>query len=476
MAGFISGSLPRLSKPTPRRTPPTCKLGRFVHGMVKLDRTRDRDIARIALPALGTLMVEPLMSAVDIAFVGRLGVLSLSGVGLANVLLRGVFGLFNFLAASTTPLVSAAAGEKRSGEVSRIVVESTLVAAMMGTLIAAVLLFVAPNACVLLAGKGAAEVLPQAVAYMRWRAIAAPFLLTGFVLSGALRGLQDTVTPLWAALFSNAANLILDYLLMFVLHWGVAGAAVATSFAQVVNSAFMLLALQRKQAISVKDLRRLPSRKSLEELAFGAVLSIRTLSILATFTFSSRIAAMQGAVVLAAYEVARQIWIFQAFVLDALAVAAQSLVSLQLAKGRVEEARTYSTRLLQLGLWSGAILGVAIFNASDFLPRLFIDNAQTLPLASQLLRFYAPLQPICALVFVYDGIFIAARDFDYTARSIFFAGLASWIAMAYLGNQASLGIGAVWAGINVLMVGRAVALGARYLSSRGPIPPTSRET
>lgn len=47
-------------------------------------------------------------------------------------------------------------------------------------------------------------------------------------LQGAFRGLGDTQTPLYATLLCNGLNVILNYTLLFVLHWGVAGSAWAT--------------------------------------------------------------------------------------------------------------------------------------------------------------------------------------------------------------------------------------------------------
>ena len=53
------------------------------------------------------------------------------------------------------------------------------------------------------------------------------------MLQGAFRGLGDTRTPLYATLLCNAINIGLNYVLLFVLHLGVAGSAWATVSAEV---------------------------------------------------------------------------------------------------------------------------------------------------------------------------------------------------------------------------------------------------
>ena len=82
----------------------------------------DDAILAFALPALGTLAADPLVSLVDTAFVGRLSTEALGALG-GNA---GIFGLaflvFNFLAYGTTPLVATAVGEGRQADAGRLVV------------------------------------------------------------------------------------------------------------------------------------------------------------------------------------------------------------------------------------------------------------------------------------------------------------------------------------------------------------------
>ena len=62
----------------------------------------DREIVRLALPALGALIAEPLYLLSDTAIVGHLGTKPLGGIAVAAIVLTAVFGIFNFLAYTTT--------------------------------------------------------------------------------------------------------------------------------------------------------------------------------------------------------------------------------------------------------------------------------------------------------------------------------------------------------------------------------------
>src|SRR3954454_16194705 len=68
--------------------------------------TLNRDILRLAVPALGALVAEPLFLIVDAALVGDLGVVPLAGLGIASAVLQTIVGLMVFLAYSTTPAVA----------------------------------------------------------------------------------------------------------------------------------------------------------------------------------------------------------------------------------------------------------------------------------------------------------------------------------------------------------------------------------
>jgi Na+-driven multidrug efflux pump len=66
----------------------------------------DREILRLAVPALGALLAEPLFLLADSAMVGHLGEIPLAGLGLAGAVLQTIIGLMVFLAYSTTPAVA----------------------------------------------------------------------------------------------------------------------------------------------------------------------------------------------------------------------------------------------------------------------------------------------------------------------------------------------------------------------------------
>ncbi len=79
----------------------------------------DREILRLAVLALGALAAEPLYILVDTAIVGHLGRSQLAALGIAAVVLSGVFAIFNFLTYGTTAQVARAIGRAGAGHRAR---------------------------------------------------------------------------------------------------------------------------------------------------------------------------------------------------------------------------------------------------------------------------------------------------------------------------------------------------------------------
>ncbi|MDH3190750.1 MAG: MATE family efflux transporter, partial [Acidimicrobiia bacterium] len=186
----------------------------------------NRSIFKLALPALGALAIDPLLTLVDTAFVTRLGVTELAALGVDTAILGFAFFGFNFLAIVTTPLVAKALGAGDSEAARRWVGDALLLAVVLGVLVTVVLVFAA-GALVGLMGASAAVAGP-ATSYLLIRAFATPAVLVVTAGHGAFRGYHDLRTPLLIAAVVNGVNLVLDPLLIFGMGLGLEGAALAT--------------------------------------------------------------------------------------------------------------------------------------------------------------------------------------------------------------------------------------------------------
>lgn len=450
---------PELPAPTP--TPPA-------HDSTPDSSSIDTAIARISLPALGTLALDPLVALADMACVGYLGASALGGVGIGNNVFNLSFTCFNFLGMATTPAIARAYARADTDEASRLIAQALWVAAISG--LSAMLALCAMTRPVVTFFGATPAILPQAVTYLRARIIAAPFFLAAMVGNGAFRGFQDTRTPLFVGLFTNVLNLVLYPTLIFGFKLGVCGAGIAMATGQTCAGVALLALLVRTHKLRVSDLSKLPRPGEIFPLLrTGLVLSVRTLSIYSTISYATANAARLGTVEVAAFEIGRQIFALFARLLDAISVAAQSLVALALGKGDYGLARKTANRILQLGVAMGTGFVALLMLTVNSAPNIFTSNPAVRAMVSATFPYMAFVQPINGLVFVFDGIYTAGRRFASLSTAIFFAGFCA-SCFLYFARTNMLPLQSVWIGLNIMMVMRATLLGLVYLTKWSPVP------
>eukprot|EP00178_Gracilaria_changii_P025157 TRINITY_DN76_c0_g1_i2.p1 TRINITY_DN76_c0_g1~~TRINITY_DN76_c0_g1_i2.p1 ORF type:complete len:533 (+),score=62.06 TRINITY_DN76_c0_g1_i2:194-1792(+) len=428
----------------------------------------DRSIASISLPALATLSLDPLVALADMACVGYLGASAIGGVGIGNNVFNLSFTCFNFLGMATTPAIARAFASENHAEASRLIAQALWVALVSGLSATMILsLYTQP----ILSFFGAnASILPQARAYLRARIFAAPFFLAAMVGNGAFRGYQDTKTPLFVGLFANVLNLILYPTLIFGIGLGTRGAGIAMATGQTCAGLALLMLLVKTGKLRLKDMMTPPrTEEILPLLRTGAVLSVRTLSIFSTISYATATAARLGTVQVAAFEIGRQIFALFARLLDAISVAAQSLVALAIGKNDYNLARRTANRILKIGVTMGCAFAALLMLTIRSAPRIFTSNAAVRETVSLTFPYMAFIQPINGLVFVFDGIYTAGRRFTSLATAIFIAACCSSSFLFFV-RTTSMPLQYVWVGLNVLMVLRATFLGLLYFTKWSPAP------
>ncbi len=362
---------------------------------------------RLAVPAFLALVAEPLFLLTDAAIIGRLGVAPLAGLGVASAVLLTAANVFVFLAYGTTAVVARQLGAGSLPGALSAGIDGTWLGIGLGTLTAgAVALFAAP-VCQLFGASEAA--LEQAVTYLRISALGIPAMLVVLATTGVLRGLQDTRTPLLAAVGGFGLNIVLNVWFVHGLGWGIAGSAWGTVIAQTGMAAVLVLVLVRYAARAAVPLRAHPGRV-LAAARGGVPLLVRTLALRAVLLLTTWVAAGLGDVPLAAYQVTATIWTFLAFALDALAIAAQALTGKTLGAGDVDRTREATGLVLRWGVVVGIVLGLLVLLLRPWIGPLFTpDEAVQAAIAGGLV-VVALGQPLSGFVFVIDGVLIGAGD------------------------------------------------------------------
>lgn len=430
-------------------------------------RRHDREIVRLAGPALGALATEPLYVLVDTAIVGTLGVAALGGLAVAGIVLTATFAIFNFLAYSTTGAVARRIGAEDRRAAAARGVDGMWLAALLGVGLAIVGITLTP--WIVRVMGASPEVAPYARTYLRISLLGSPCVLLALAGAGYLRGLQNTRPTLWIALGANALNLGIEIILVFGLHTGIAGSAWGTVIAQVVAMLVYLAIVARTARAAGAGLR--PSVAGMRETAIvGGHLIVRTASLLVALMTATAVAARISDTALAAHQIAFQVWIFLALTVDAIAIAGQAMVGKFLGAEDAPGARSAAHRMLEWGVLVGAGFGVVLFLLRPFIVPLFTSDPDVRHLASQVLVIVALMQPINAAVFVLDGVLIGAADSRYLAIAMAVAGIGVFLPLALLVLVVHGGLLMLWGAIVALMVARLLGLGVRFRGSAWLVP------
>jgi len=424
-------------------------------------RTLDRDIARLAIPALGALVAEPLFLLTDTALVGHLGVAPLAGLGLASAVLQTVVGLLVFLAYATTPTVARRLGAGDKPGAIRAGIDGMWFALGIGiVLIVAGLPLSAPVIALFRADDAASA---QATTYLTISLWGLPAMLLVLAATGLLRGLQDTRTPLIVATVGFAANAALNAVFIYGLGWGIAGSAAGTVLAQWGMAAvYLVIAVRAGRAAGV------PLRPGLDGVrgvaSSGAWLLLRTASLRAALLATTVVATGFGTTSLATVQVAMTVFFTLAFVLDSLAIAGQALIGHGLGASDVDRVRAVTRRLVQLGIGSGVVLGLAIAALSPVMGVLFTSDAEIRRALVGVALVMAIGVPIAGFVFVLDGVLIGAGDAKYLALTGV-VNVAVYVPLLVIVTVTDAGANWLWAAFGIGYIGaRAVTLGLRSRS------------
>jgi putative MATE family efflux protein len=428
---------------------------------------RRREILRLAVPAFGALIAEPLFLLADSAIVGHLGVAQLAGVGLASAVLHTAVGLMVFLAYSTTPAVARAIGNGQLPKALAAGRDGVWLALLLGIVLAVAGFFAAVPLLDLMGASG--EVRTFAVDYLRWSMPGLVAMLLIFAGTGVLRGLQDTRTPLAVAAAGFTLNIGLNIFLVYGMQLSVAGSAIGTSIAQWAMALVYVGMVQRNARRHGVPL--LPNWRGIRALTkVGSWLMLRTLSLRVAILATVVVATAQGPVNLAAHQLAMTVFTFLAFALDALAIAAQALIGKELGAAHPAAARELTGTMVRWGVGFGALTGILLAAAAPWAGLLFTSDADVRSALTLALWILAAGQPIAGYVFVLDGVLIGAGDAKYLA----IAGVVNLacylpllLAVRQSGADGGAGLLWLWAAFSLgYMLARALTLGFRARTDR----------
>ncbi|WP_207302472.1 MATE family efflux transporter [[Pseudopropionibacterium] massiliense] len=424
-----------------------------------MSHSLNRRILELALPAFAALVAQPLFVMADTAIVGQLGTDPLAGLGVGSTLTLALAGMFVFLAYGSTATVARLMGAGREKDAAESGIQAMWLALLLGAVVGAISWGFAPQLAAWLGAEGVVH--EEAVAYLRWSLPGLPGMFLVLAATGTLRGMADGRTPMVLAIGAAVLNLAGDIVLVLGLGTGIAGSGAATAFAETLMG-LTAAGIVARGAARV-GARRGPRPAGMRTgLVVGVPLLIRTLALRAALLLTTWAAARSGAVALAAHQVGFTVWSFLQYVLDALAIAGQTLIGQALGASRPGEARALSRRMTGWSLCAGLLLGIVTLLVRHPLASLFTPDREVRDAVAAVLVVIGGTLVIASWVTLFDGVLIGAGDGPYLARASLitlavYAPLA--LAVTWLARGGLPGLVWLWLAFTIGFMGtRAVTL------------------
>ena len=423
-----------------------------------------RRVVAIALPVVLSNATVPLQGAIDTAIIGNLGAAApLAAVALGAAIVSLVFTPFNFLQMGVSGLTAQALGAGDRRRVMNTLVRALIVALLVAASLVASRAWLIPLTLRLF--EASAEIEAIAGGYVAIRLLGAPAELANYALIGWFAGQEMTRRLFEMQLLVSAVNVCLNLVFVLQFGWGVEGVALGTAIAGYCGLGYGLWrARQRKAAVAAGwrvDWARVLDRNELVQvMALNRDILIRTMLLMAAFTWMTRLATVQGDRILAVNGVLIQFFHVSSYGLDGFAMAAETLVG-QAIGGR-SRARLRRAVLVSglAALALAAAIALVFTAAGPTLIRLF-TNVEDIRQGAYSYMLWATLLPLVGvLAFQADGVFIGAaegptmRNAMIVSAGLFFP-LAWWMTDAW-GNHG------LWGSLWLFLLARAATLAARY--------------
>lgn len=460
------------------------------------EKSVGQQILDLSIPTLGALLIDPLLTLIDTAFVGRFatnGSSELAGMGSAAALLTFSFYLCNFLCTATTPLVSKQRASGNEDQALQVGGQALSLALALGLSLTVILLSLQQPLLSLMIGGDTATNGDQtsfAVDFLSYRAIAAPAVLTISASTGILRGYLDTKTPIVILVLANLVNLGLDVGLIAFLKMGPAGAAIATTTAEWMSALLFLGVLsgtlpsadgelgrksEKETTITVVPTQSIPSWKEIQPLLVASSsLFLRTFVLQLFLSSAAAFAArdpINGSASMSAHQIGLQLWILGSFISDALAAASQALIADGMGRQDVAKIRSVSKTVVGYSLILGLFLALLLSVGTDSVLQVFTTDTDTQEALSQIIPLIVLAQPLNAYVFAADGILQGASEFPFQAKSMALSGAVG--ALSFVALSMSLDsnnmLVQVWTALIVLQFMRGITSTVKMIDSNGPI-------
>ena len=435
--------------------------------MVLKSTLSNKQINRLAIPAIIAGVSEPILSLTDAAIVGHMplnATVSLAAVGIVSSFLSMLIWVLGQSRSAISSIISQYLGANKLKEVKSLPAQAIAIILILSVLICAATI---PFSEAIFKFYNASGVLlDYSVDYYKIRIIGFPFTLYTFAVFGVFRGLQNTYYPMVIAIIGTAINIALDLVLVYgitnvIAPMNLKGAALASVLSQALMAVMATALVLKNTPITLKI--KGPVNKELPKfLMMIGNLILRTLALNLALYFATSFATGYGTNYIAAYTIVINLWFFAAFAVDGYASAGNILSGKLFGAKQFETLVELSQRLTKKALIVGLLmagLGGLFYKSVG---AMFTSDPNVLADFYEVFWIVLAMQPLCAITFVFDGIFKGLGKMKALRNVLFAATFLVFIPALLLGHCLELKLhGILWA-FTLWIIARGVPLVVKF--------------
>ncbi len=270
----------------------------------------EKIIPRLAVPSIISMLITSIYNIADTFFVSQLGTSASGAVGIifsAMSLIQAFSFMIGMGAGNNISRLLGAGDEEEAKKYASV---AWFTGFALGCVIALLGIFELKPIVMLL---GSTETIaPYAIDYARFIFLAAPFMMTSFIMNNLLRYQGQTFYAMIGISIGGILNMALDPILIFGFNLGTTGAGIATGSSEIVSFIILLIMCNnRKDTISIKLSNFKPSAKRYGSIFYTGLPSLGRQGIGSiSNVVLNTIAGQYGDAAIAAFSIVSRITMF----------------------------------------------------------------------------------------------------------------------------------------------------------------------
>ncbi len=319
-------------------------------------------------------------------------------------------------------LISRRYGERNYEGVKWVVGQTILAKSVLALIFLAIVYLFNESLLRIIGANG--DVLQQGKMYLTWRSWVMPFSFSGYTLLTTFRATGDTYKLFWVQGASAVINMILDPILIYTFHMGVAGAALASDFSEIylLIVGFMILNSQRSY-LKMNPFKYLKPKWEIMKkmMGLGSPMTLETLSENVAYSVILRIASLYGTSLIAALGIANRIRSISFTLSFSMNMSASTMVGQNLGAGKKERAWKSVRNSMIIGEALIATYVVVLFLFGQEISYFFTPHVSIAQMGGVLLKFFAVNETFFMISMVAWGVLVGGG----LTKTVMFIGLIS---------------------------------------------------